>query len=138
MIDLKEIDENPHLLDTMIEIEDVLDSLDVYVFRNWMKGEVVDGPHIKRHWVTMTLAYALKQMPDPKGGLRLLHHGVIVKYRKEEFREEEHWLVELKVPRSLLTGESDPSVEYYEDEVDTEDVDDAVDLGVDDETGYTK
>ena len=37
--DLNKIEETPHLLDILLEIEDVIDSLDIYVFKNWLKGQ---------------------------------------------------------------------------------------------------
>ena len=34
-------------LQTMMDIERVLDSLDIYAFKNWKKGELVEGPVLK-------------------------------------------------------------------------------------------
>jgi hypothetical protein len=33
-LDLKSIEETPHLLDILLQVEDVLDSLDTYVFED--------------------------------------------------------------------------------------------------------
>ena len=33
------------LLTILLEIEGMLDKLDMYVFENWIEGEVVDGPN---------------------------------------------------------------------------------------------
>jgi hypothetical protein len=139
-LDLKKIEETPHLQDMLIEIEDVLDSLDIYVFRNWIKGEIVKGPTIRRYWVDVILMYLDEEMPDPKGGLRLLKHGVMVKFRKDKRIgakgvEVDVWYVELEVPRKLINGMNDASTDYYDDEIDIDDVDSAIDLGVDDKTG---
>lgn len=143
-LDLKKIEETPHLLDLLLEVEDVLDSLDVYVFRNWMSGEVVEGPIIRRYWVSVTLMYPEEQMPDPRAGLRMLKHGILVKFRKEDMPNtventtEKVWLVELTVPRKLLSGMNDASTDFYDDEIDVEDIEAAKDLGVDDETGVVQ
>ena len=32
------------------DFERVLDDLDLYVYDNWMDGELVSGPKIGRHW----------------------------------------------------------------------------------------
>lgn len=141
-LDLKKIEETPHLLDILLEIEDVLDSMDIYVYRNWMLGEVVNGPSIRRYWVSITLKYYEEQMPDPRAGLRLLKHGVMVKFRKAQEEGEAGkgnkniWLVELEVPRKLINGINDAGTDFYDDEVDVDDIESAKDLGVDDESAY--
>ncbi len=141
-LDLQKIEETPHLLSLLLEIEDVLDSLDVYVFRNWMQGEIISGPTIRRYWVSITLVYPEDKMPDPRAGLRLLKHGVMVKYTKDTLetspdnQSEPVWLVELEVPRKLLNGMNDAGIDFYDDEIDVDDIDDAKDLGVDEETAY--
>ena len=58
------------LIDELTEkFEGVLDSLDLYAFKNWDKGEVLEGPNVSRHFIEVTLMYPHKQMPDPDGPL---------------------------------------------------------------------
>ncbi len=142
-LDLATIEDTPHVLDILLEVEDVLDSLDIYVFQNWILGEVIDGPRIKRYWVTVTLQYAHKQMPDPRAGLRLLKHGILVSFEKGELEAiankpaEPIWLVKLEVPRRLLSGVNNTASDFYDDEVDQDDLEGAKDMGIDNTTGYT-
>lgn len=162
MIDLEKITDSPHLLDVLLQMEDVLDSLDVYVFKNWYRGEVVEGPKVRRYWLDFTLKYDLDRMPDPKAALRLMKHGARVdfwkaKYGKEgEFEDaqvteaemEEHeageknpdsedfWLVRISIPRRLVAQMSAEELDFYDEEVDVEDVEDAQDTGIDDESAY--
>lgn len=137
-LDIKNIEETPHLLNILLEIEDVLDSLDIYVFRNWIEGEIVEGPIVKRYWSEIILKFASDKMPDPRAGLRLLKHGIQVKFRKEkegnEHKQTDIWLVELSVPRILLGGMRDMSTDFYDDEIDIQDINSAKDMGVDDES----
>lgn len=135
MIDVNTLNETPHLLDILLEIEDVVDSMDLYVFKNWIRGEVVFGPHITRYTVDIQLKYRKGFMPDPIGGMRLQKHGIHTLF---DTTEEGDWLVSLKVPRKLISGLTDTTSEFYDDEIDLEDVDSAVDLGIDSETGYVK
>lgn len=143
-IDLNNIEETPHILDIMLEVEDVLDSLDIYVFKNWFLGEVIDGPRIKRYWVEITLQYPKKMMPDPRAGLRLMKHGILVSFTEgklealKETPAEPVWLVKVEVPRRLLTGMSNATTDFYDDEIDSDDIESAKDMGVDDETGYNQ
>lgn len=78
------LSDSDSLLTIMIKMEDYLDNLDLYVYKNWIDGELVAGPHITRYWASMTLMYDYKDMPDPAGGLRLMKHGAIVKYQTSE------------------------------------------------------
>ena len=53
-----------------------------YAYKNWQYGEVVDGPKMGRHWITVTLMYPNKLMPDPNGANRLVNYDCKVNYRK--------------------------------------------------------
>ena len=57
---------NQTVLEILTEFEGVLDSMDMYAYENWIKGEVVDGPILDRYWVTVTLMYPEKSMPNPE------------------------------------------------------------------------
>ena len=146
-LDLKDLEDSEHLLDVLLQCEDILDSLDIYVYRNWFSGEVVEGPVIKRHWVCISLLYPMRKMPDPRAALRLMKHGIKIEFTKvkrqvdkhdptEKHEEEEdheknkYWMVELKFPRRLLKKITD-DLEQFDDEVDVDDVEDAKDSGVD-------
>lgn len=146
-IDFDKIKESPHLLDIMVQMEDVLDSFDLYVFKNWIKGEIVEGPKVRRYWFDMTLRYDLADMPDPKGALRLLKHGVRISYDKATLADEDgkepedgkatHWEIKVSIPRRLLSDMNAAELDFYDEEVEVEDVQDAQDEGMNDETGYT-
>ena len=169
--DINKIQESPHLLDILLQMEDVLDSLDVYVFKNWYLGEVAEGPVIRRYWLDFTLKYALDKMPDPKAALRLLKHGIRVDYWKAKLQNgdyvdannntaddlEDHsnqaasqnspkanhdpvknfvWLVRISIPRRLVSQMAEEEMNFYDEEVDVDDVEDAKDSGIDAETAY--
>lgn len=159
-IDFEKLHESPHLLDILIQMEDVLDSLDVYVFKNWLRGEVVEGPLVRRHWLDMTLRYPFKRMPDPKAATRLLKHGIRVDYEKATYEadkfkggtngfaapvtqmvpdpnsDESVWLVRVSIPRRLISQMSAAQHDFYDEEIDIDDVEDAQDDGMDDETEF--
>ena len=151
-IDFDKIEESPHLLDVLVQMEDVLDSFDVYVFQNWIEGEIVEGPKVRRYWFDFTLRYPIKKMPDPKGAMRLLKHGLRINYEKatvenadgSEPKAEDgktpaptHWEVKISIPRRLLSAMNSAELDFYDEEVEVEDVEDAQDTGMSDETGYT-
>ena len=159
-LDFDQLQESTHLLDILIQMEDILDSMDVYVFKNWIKGEVVEGPVVRRYWLDMTLLYPYDTkskdhgMPDPKAAQRLLKHGVRVDYDRARYNKEtddtetikeedasEHdtdlvWLLRVSIPRRLVVQMSAAQHDFYDEEVDIDQVEDAKDSGMDDESGY--
>ena len=112
-----------NLLDILIEFEAVLDSLDLYTFKNWFEGEIASGPWLRRYWVEVTLIYKHEEMPDPSGAMRLLKHGARVSYelaeetvpveiespedidqqtQKAKTEEIKAWLIHVKIPRRFI------------------------------------
>jgi hypothetical protein len=105
------------------DFERVIDELDVYVFKNWQDGELVEGPIINRYTVTCTFMWPENKMPDPEGGKRLSDYdckveygkSVILKPRKikdpDDFRPgtkkgkiDAHsiWIVRIEMPKKLI------------------------------------
>ena len=52
-------------LDILLEFEEVLDNLNLYAYKNWEHGEVIAGPEVSKYWITVTLMWPRKLMPDP-------------------------------------------------------------------------
>ena len=80
---IKVISENNSLLDMLLEFEKTLDSFDLYAFKNWQKGEILEGPSLKRHYVNVKLMYPYQNMPDPDGAKRLMARACLVKFNKD-------------------------------------------------------
>lgn len=145
-VDIEKLNDSPHLLDILIQMEDVLDSLDIYVFTNWMKGEIVEGPVVRRYWFDITLRYEMDDMPDPRGAMRLIKHGVRVDYNKatiatnegEEPAEPTHWEIKISVPKRLVSDMNAAELDFYDEDIEIEDVQDAQDTGMTDEAGVTE
>lgn len=89
-------------LNVLLEFEKMLDDLHIYSYKNWEYGEVLAGPDVSRYWVTVTLMYPYKMMPDPDGALRLIKHGARVFFGKDKFVEP----VKIVTPDDL--GPEDP------------------------------
>lgn len=127
---IKKVSETNTLLDMLLEFEKTLDSLDLYAFANWDDGEVLSGPDLGRHFMTVKLMYPHAKMPDPDGAKRLVARDCLVKYTKEtllrpkkirnfddlivevgpdgapKYRAKTHsepvWVVEIKMPRRYV------------------------------------
>lgn len=152
---INRLSQSENLMDVLVQIENFLDSLDLYVFKNWIDGEIYQGPNIERYWVELTLRYPYKQMPDPQGGMRLVKHGTKVVYRKTTEMEtvmtkpklnqdgklenttdalptpkeieKKYWLVDLRIPRRYIEELYDDDIELYDDDIDDSNVDAASD-----------
>ncbi len=139
-IDFKQLEESPHLLDVLVQMEDVLDSFDIYVFDNWVKGEIVHGPKVRRYWFDFTLRYKENEKPSDKGSKRLIKHGIKVTVDEvtiegEEGEPEKGWEVKISIPSNLIKDMNAAELDFYDDEVDTDDVKDAQDGGMGETTG---
>jgi hypothetical protein len=142
-------------VNTLLDFERVVDELDLYAFANWKNGELVEGPDYSKYFVTCTFMWPFKKMPDPSGGERLLQYGCLVKYRKEYFEHPKKvkspndfvpgtkvakliktpvWLVEITMPKSLMQEIHQGAVELEAGKVDAEEVENAYEQGVDDDT----
>jgi hypothetical protein len=105
------------------DFERVLDELDLYVFKNWEDGELVKGPIISRHWVECSFMWLKENMPDPRGGKRLLDYNCKVSYAKDFLKDPRRikkpsdirpgskkgkidkvpiWVVNIKMPKDLM------------------------------------
>lgn len=142
-------------LSVLLDFERVLDELDIYVFDNWEKGELVEGPAIEKYWVRCMFMWPRKLMPDPRGAERLLPYGVKVTYEKtniqiptkiespDDFRPDGTrkgklidvpvWLVDIKMPKELIADIEQGSLEIAGEEMDLEDIQNAYQQGIDQE-----
>lgn len=136
---VSKISKKEDLLDILLDVESYLDDANLYVFDNWIKGIVVQGPNVKKYWVEIVLKYDHKDMPDPEGGLRLTPHGTRIKFKKAEeevpmpihspddyepgtkrprMKKVPIWLVYLKIPRRFVDAVDQDMLDQYDDETD--------------------
>jgi len=147
---MKSLDSNVNrksALDVLMQVDEYLDTLNIYAYPNWFKGEIVEGPEIEKYWVTVTLMYPYKMMPDPEGAERILASGGKVYYAKDtlvtaaklvdpEDRsnvpdprrpgmpaakkiERPVWLVTLEIPRQYMDDMQASKLQADDAEVDT-------------------
>ena len=137
---------------TLLDFERVLDELDIYAFKNWGVGELVQGPTVTKYRVSCIFMWPEKLMPDPRGGRRLLPFDCKVEYKKTNMKipvkimdpsdyrpgtlkakitEKKIWLVEITMPKALMSDIRTGSIELEDQDVDLADLDDAYeqDLG---------
>lgn len=84
---LVNISKGNSLLDTLLEFERTLDNAEIFAYKNWILGELVEGPIIDRYWYKVVLMYPYAMMPDPDAGLRLTKLGAHVSFKKGVFKK---------------------------------------------------
>jgi hypothetical protein len=133
-------------MSTLLDFERVIDEADVYAFKNWELGELVDGPRIKRYSVIATFMWPTGIMPDPRGAKRLTPLGCKVQFKKttikvpieikepDDFKPGTHypklidrkvWLVNIVIPKDLMDDIRDGSIDLAGQTIDLDDLDDA-------------
>ena len=139
---------------TLLDFERVIDELDIYAFKNWAIGELVAGPDIGKYSVSVVFMWPEKLMPDPRGARRLLPFDCTVKYKKvtmkipvkvmdpSDYRpgthkaklmEQKVWLVEITMPKRLMSDIRTGSIELEDEEIDLADLDQAYEQDLDQE-----
>jgi len=120
---IQSLSENNNSFKIIKDFEQVLDELDIYVFKNWREGELCIGPDVGRYTVKCSFMWGREEMPDPQGAKRLFDNGCQVIYKKEhvliprkiknpkDYRPgtkkgkiDSHpiWVVDIIIPKSLM------------------------------------
>ena len=84
---IQDLYENNSSLAVLKDFERVLEEMDVYVYENWMDGELAYGPKVDRHWITAGFMWDADKMPNPVAGKRLTDLGCKVTYQKSHLLE---------------------------------------------------
>jgi hypothetical protein len=139
-------------MNTLLDFERVLDEADLYAFRNWDLGELVQGPDVRRYSVACVFMWPYKLMPNPKGARRLVAIGCKVKFAKSEVKvpvevteyddyipgtrypkskPKKVWFVYIEIPKSLLDDIKEGTIDLAGQEIDLEQLDDSYDDDLD-------
>ena len=141
-------------MNTLLDYERVLDEADVYAFKNWDLGELVQGPVAKRYTVSCIFMWPYKLMPDPRAVKRLISIGCDVQYASSEIevpvevkdyddfvpgtrypkmKKRKIWFVNITIPRDLMDDLKEGSIDLADQTIDLEEIDDAYDEDLDKE-----
>ena len=137
---------------TLLDFERVLDELDLYAFKNWQLGELVQGPDIGRYKVSCIFMWPERFMPDPRGARRLLPFDCEIRFKKTTIKipvkienlddyipgthkarliDKKVWLVEIVMPKNLMSDIRTGSIEMEDQTIDLEDLDSAYEEDLD-------
>jgi hypothetical protein len=139
-------------MSTLLDFERVLDEADVYAFKNWLVGELVDGPVVGRYNCKCVFMWPYKLMPDPRGAIRLAKVGCKVTYGKGEIKvpvevkdyedyvpgtrypkmvKRKVWYIEIVIPFELMDDIKEGSIDLADQTIDLSEIEDAYDEDLD-------
>ncbi len=120
---IKKIYASDAVIETVVNMEKVMDDVNIYAYKNWAIGELVDGPTVNKYDTTATFMWEQDTMPYPEAGKRILNIGGKVDYKKDvklvprrvksysDFRpgtrkgkldEVPVWLVRITIPNQII------------------------------------
>ena len=135
-------------MSVLLDFERVLDECDLYAFKNWIMGELVQGPDIGRYDVSCTFMWPYKLMPDPRAAKRLLSLGAKIEMDKGELKvpvevkdyddfvqgtmypkmkERKVWFVKITLPLELMDNIKEGSIDLADQTIDLDEIEDAYD-----------
>lgn len=141
-------------MSTVLDFERVLDEADLYAFRNWISGELVQGPDVGRYSVTCTFMWPYDLMPDPRGAKRLVNIGCKVEFAKSQIEvpvevldyddfvpgtrypkmhKRKVWFVRIEIPLELMDNIKEGSIDLADSTIDLEEIEDAYSKDLDKE-----
>ena len=133
-------------MSTLLDYERVLDEADVYAFKNWKHGELVQGPNVGRYACKCVFMWPYKLMPDPRAALRLINIGCRVTFGKGEvevpvevkdyddfnpgtrypkMHKRKVWFVEVVIPVDLMDDIKEGTIDLADQTIDLSEIDDA-------------
>jgi len=143
----------------LLDFERVLDEADVYAFKNWIVGELVQGPVLGRYSVKCIFMWPHKLMPDPRGGRRLTNIGCKVTFGKSEINvpvevkdyedfvpgtrypkmnKRKVWFVEIQVPLELMDDIKEGTIDLADTTIDLSEIEDAYNEDLDTAAGKSE
>jgi len=130
----------------LLDFERVLDEADLYAYKNWLLGELVQGPDIGKYSVTCVFMWPYKLMPDPRGAKRLATIGCDVAFAKSRIKvpvevknyedfvqgtrypkmeERPVWFVQIRMPKELMNDIKEGSIDLADQTIDLEEIENA-------------
>lgn len=140
-------------MSTLLDYERVLDEADLYAYKNWKHGELVQGPDLGRYSAKCIFMWPYKLMPDPRGAVRLMKIGCKVAFGKGEIEvpvevvdyesfvpgtrypkmnKRKVWFVEIVIPFELMDDIKEGSIDLAGQTIDLSEIEDAYDEDLDD------
>lgn len=134
-------------MSTLLDFERCLDEANLYAFKNWELGELVQGPTVHRYSVSCIFMWPEHLMPDPRGGAKLSKIlGCRVKVKKTEItvpvtvknyedyepgthfprmKKKKVWLFYIEISKELMDEIREGSIDLAGQNIELDELDDS-------------
>lgn len=134
-------------MSTLLDFERCLDEANLYAFKNWQLGELVQGPTVHRYSVSCIFMWPERLMPDPRGGAKLSKIlGCRVKVKKTEItvpvtvknyedyepgthfprmKKKKVWLIYIEISKELMDEIREGSIDLAGQNIELDELDDS-------------
>lgn len=134
-------------MSTLLDFERCLDESNLYAYKNWELGELVQGPMIRRYSVACIFMWPERLMPDPRGGVKLSKVlGCRVKVKKTEItvpvkienyedyepgthfprmKKKKVWLIYIEISKELMDEIREGSIDLAGQNIELDELDDS-------------
>lgn len=86
----KTVNEHNGMLDMAMEVAAFLDQIGAFAFKNWIDGEVIDGPKRDKFFIKIKLMFPTNVIPDPSVIERLENLKCKTELKKDIYRRVIH------------------------------------------------
>ena len=152
----KYINDHSNFLDIAMECAAFLEQIGAFAFKNWINGELVQGPVCEKYFVKMKIMFPENMDPDPAVFERLTNIGCKVELKQDIYRrvvnvktddddasfskegfekrmfEHNIWIVSLKIPERFLPLDGNTLFKIDDEYIEYNDIE-AVYVGVENE-----
>lgn len=71
------------LLDILLGVEEYFDNMDLYAYKNWIYGELIEGPIVSKYWVEVVFKFSEETFPDPVATKMFEKQGTKVSIKRD-------------------------------------------------------
>lgn len=130
----------------LLDFERCLDEANLYAYKNWELGELVQGPKVNKYTVSCIFMWPYKLMPDPRGAKRLLNLDCRIKVKLTHIKvpvtvtgyedllpgtnyprmsKKKVWLFFIEMPKELMDDIREGSIDLAGQNIDLSDLEDS-------------
>lgn len=130
----------------LLDFERCLDEANLYAYKNWELGELVQGPTVKKYTVSCIFMWPYKLMPDPRGAKHLLNLDCRIKVKLTHIKvpvqvtgyedllpgtnyprmiKKKVWLFFIEMPKELMDDIREGSIDLAGQSIDLSDLEDS-------------
>lgn len=115
----RRLNNDKKMLDVSMDVVRFLDEIGAFAYKNWIYGEVVEGPDVKKYYTYIKFMFPEDLVPDPEVLRRLKKLNCVISLDKDDYKKvnlvtgdfsnmrykntmHKVWVVSLEIPNRFL------------------------------------